>query len=149
MRFEVPQFIDTEDKIFGRLSFKEFAYIAGGCGLSYMFYRFIPSTFVSLLFIVPILGFAGALAFYRPNNKPFIEMVQSAILFFINHKLYIWKKENTPLGTKEIDISSKSGINFELPNISNSKLKEINFNIDTTGGVVPPKKANDSLNLKI
>ena len=34
MRFEVPQFVDIEDKIFGPLTFKQFIYIAGGAGVS-------------------------------------------------------------------------------------------------------------------
>ncbi len=33
MRFEVPQFIDVEDKIFGPFTFKQFLYLAGGAGL--------------------------------------------------------------------------------------------------------------------
>ena len=34
MRFEVPQFIEIEDKIFGPFTWKQFVYLAGGVGLA-------------------------------------------------------------------------------------------------------------------
>lgn len=36
MQFQVPQFIEVEDKIFGPLTFKQFVYIAGGVALMYL-----------------------------------------------------------------------------------------------------------------
>ena len=149
MKFQVPQFIDTEDKIFGPLSFKEFAYIAGGFGLSYILYRYIPSFFISAIFIILVLGFAAALAFYRPNNKPFIEMVQSALSFAMGNKLYIWKKEKKPLHTREVDVSPKSGINIAIPNLAENKLNNLRGNLDTQTKNAETKSINESLNLKI
>jgi len=35
MRFEVPQFIDVEDKLFGPLTFTQFVYLAGSGGISF------------------------------------------------------------------------------------------------------------------
>ncbi|TSC61742.1 MAG: SsrA-binding protein, partial [Parcubacteria group bacterium Athens0416_74] len=32
MQFQVPQFIEVEDKIVGPLTFKQFVFIAGGLG---------------------------------------------------------------------------------------------------------------------
>jgi len=148
MKFQVPQFIDTEDKIFGPLSFKEFAYIAGGCGLSYILYRFIPSFLFALLFIVPVIGFAAALAFYKPNNKPFIEMVQSALAFSMGNKLYIWKKENKPIKDREANKLQRAGADILIPDLSENKLKHMTLNLEqnkSTGN----KSINDSLNLKI
>lgn len=131
MKFQVPQFIDTEDKIFGPLSFKEFAYVAGGLGLSYILYRYIPSFLLALLLIIPVLGFAAALAFYRPNNKPFIDMVESAAIFWLGEKLYIWKKEKKQLATREVDFTPRSGTNINLPTLSQNKLSGLNWDLDT------------------
>lgn len=118
-----------EDKIFGPLSFKEFIYLAGGAGLSYMIYRFTPSFLLALLLIAPVMSFAIALSFYRPNNKPFIDMVQSAIVFFFGQKLYIWKKEKKPMTTREVDVSDRTGINLEVPTLSGNKLTGLNWDI--------------------
>ncbi len=149
MKFQVPQFIEMEDKIFGPLSFKEFAYVAAGFGLSYILYRYIPSFFLALIFIIPVLSFAAALAFYKPNNKPFIDMVQSALAFAMGEKLYIWKKENRPLHTKEVDVSYKHGINIPIPNLSENKLDNLRGNLDINSKNDENKSLNDSLNLKI
>ena len=130
MKFQVPQFIDTEDKLFYSLSFKEFIYLVGGAGLSYVIYRFVDPFFLALLLIFPVLGFSFLLAFYKVNNKPFIEVLQSGIKYFIGNKLYIWKKENKPVPTKEVDVSIKSGTSFNVPVVRQSKLSSLNFTLD-------------------
>ena len=42
MRFQVPQFIEVEDKIFGPLTFKQFVYVTGGVGLAVILFLFLP-----------------------------------------------------------------------------------------------------------
>ncbi len=109
-----------EDKIFGPLSFKEFIYLAGGAGLSYILYRYIPSTFIAILVIIPVISFAGLLAFYKVNNKPFIEIVESAIIFTLGKKLYIWKKEPKVL-------SKLTNLGFDLDINNKNKISETNL----------------------
>ena len=91
MRFEVPQFIDVEDKIFGPLTFKQFAYLAGGGGLAYVAFKLLPlplNIIGGLLFIA--LGLL--LAFYKINNQTFVEIAQAFLAYQIKGKLYIWKR---------------------------------------------------------
>lgn len=91
MRFEVPQFIDVEDKIFGPLTFKQFIYLLGGGGLAYVSYKIIPTPFwipVSLALVICAL----ALAFYKLNNRPFIEIAQAWISFQWKGKKFIWQR---------------------------------------------------------
>ena len=71
MRFQVPQFIDIEDKIFGPLTIKQFIYIAGGAGLSFILFRFLPLILTIPLALI-VIGMSIALAFYQINNKPLI-----------------------------------------------------------------------------
>jgi len=149
MKFQVPQFIDMEDKLIGPLSFKEFAFIAGGCGLAYILYRFIPSTLIAFIFMAPVLIFAAALAFYRPNNKPFIEMVQAAILFTLGKKLYTWQKQDKPIRTKEVDTSYIGGTSMMMPILSENKLTSLSRELDTQAASLAAKRDTDSLNLKI
>ncbi len=91
MRFEVPQFIDIEDKIFGPLTFKQFIYVAGGGGLCYGAYRLLPLYFAIPL-ILAIALLAWALAFYKINNQPFIKIGQAFIIFLTKNKLYVWQR---------------------------------------------------------
>ena len=93
MQYQVPQFIDVEDKIFGPFTFKQFIYIIGGIGLSYLLYRFIPSLILSAIPIVIVLALSAALAFYRVNNRPFINVLESAFRYSLGSRLYLWKKD--------------------------------------------------------
>lgn len=99
MQYQVPQFIEVEDKIFGPFTLKQFIYIAGAAGISAVFFLSLPFFFAFLLSI-PFVAFGGALAFVKINNKPFIEVVESAFFFFTNGKLYLWKKKGVE-ATKE------------------------------------------------
>lgn len=94
MRFEVPQFIEIEDKIIGPLTWKQFVYLAGGVGLCIIFIlnlNFIIAVILSL----PVIGLVGALAFHRVNNRPFSIFLESAVAYFTHSRLYIWRKEGT------------------------------------------------------
>ena len=99
MQFKVPQFLDIEDKIFGPFTFKQFIYLTGGAGLCFVLYRLLGF----FLGIVPMLGVAGftlALTFYRPNNKPFIHMLEASFNYLVQSKLYIWKRRKNTKNTK-------------------------------------------------
>ncbi|MBP9757972.1 MAG: PrgI family protein, partial [Candidatus Pacebacteria bacterium] len=77
MQFQVPQFIEVEDKIFGPFTFKQFVYIAGGLGLAYLLWRLLP-TFVAAPLVIGVMGFAVALAFMQYNGRPFMVALESA-----------------------------------------------------------------------
>ena len=42
MRFQVPQFIEVEDKIFGPLTLKQFLYTAGGAAVGFIIWSIFP-----------------------------------------------------------------------------------------------------------
>jgi hypothetical protein len=127
MQFRVPQFIDVEDKIFGPFTFKQFIYLAGGAGMCYILLRLLP-TFIAILFIAPVAGLALALAFYRVNNKPFIEIIEAWFNYVRRGKLYLWKKEvRKGPSTK---ITPKSEAPTYVPHLSGSKLNDISWSLD-------------------
>jgi len=127
MRFQVPQFIEVEDKIFGPLTFKQFVYVAGGAGLCIFLWFIVPFKILAIPLILAAAALSLALAFYKVNQKPFIEVMQAAVYYTLNHKLYIWKKEPKKLDKKESEVSSGEII---VPKLSGSKLKEISWALD-------------------
>lgn len=127
MQFQVPQFIDIEDKIFGPLTFKQFIYLAGGGGILFVLYKTLPF-FFTILLGVPLAIFALLLAFYKINNKPFIYIVEAYISYMFQSKLYIWKKEVKKNETKEVVPGAKPSI--PLPKLSDSKLKDLAWSLD-------------------
>lgn len=129
MRFQVPQFIDIEDKIFGPLTIKQFIYIAGGAGLCFILFRFLPLILVIPLGVI-IVGFSLGLAFYKINNKPLIYIIQSAVGYFFSNKLYLWrKKEKKPEKNTQID-RQKENLVVSIPKLSEGKLHELTWSLD-------------------
>ena len=126
MQFRVPQFIEVEDKIFGPFTFKQFIYLVGGVGLSFVLYKTLPF-FIAVIFILPVIASSLALAFYKINNKPFIYIVEASIRYALSHKLYLWKKEE-----KKAEEKKKEGVSVPnyVPRLSDSKLKDIAWSLD-------------------
>ncbi|NCN52714.1 PrgI family protein [Candidatus Parcubacteria bacterium] len=100
MRFEVPQFIEIEDKIIGPFTWKQFIYIAGGGGAVLVLYFTLPFILFAILG-VPIAALAGFLAFHKINNRPFSVFLESMVSYFMGNKLYLWKKKQGQIITAE------------------------------------------------
>jgi hypothetical protein len=140
MRFQVPQFIEVEDKIFGPLTIKQFIYIAGGGGLSFILFRFLPLP-IAILLIIIVLGFSLALAFYKVNDKPLIYVVQSAFGYFFSDKLYLWKKKDkSPEKAKESMINKLTQSPIYVPKLSQSKLHDLTWSLDIKESLNPVTK---------
>lgn len=132
MRYQVPQFIEVEDKIFGPFTFKQFAYMAGGAGIAFLAYRFLP-LFIGIFIIVPALGLGAALAFYKVNGRPFIDMLESAFNYVLSSKLYIWKKEDKKpedMERKAVEEIAAEASGLYVPKLSESKLKDLTWSLD-------------------
>ena len=130
MQFQVPQFIEVEDKIFGQLTLKQFIYLAGGVGMCAVLYVFISIKFLAIILMLPIAAFAISLTFIKMNGKPFIDFVQSGFYYLIGSKLYTWKKsEKKPVSTP-VEEAKKIGSLLQVPKLSESKLKDLTWSLD-------------------
>jgi uncharacterized membrane protein len=127
MRFQVPQFIDVEDKIFGPFTLKQFIYIAGGLSIAVASVTLL-GVFLGLLVASPIVILAGALAFYKVNNRPFINFLESAFKYSAKSKLYIWQKKEPE--EKVMEEKERKYSSLVVPNLSSSKLKDMNWELD-------------------
>ncbi|MEX2013724.1 MAG: PrgI family protein [Parcubacteria group bacterium] len=142
MRFQVPQFIEIEDKIFGPLTFKQFIYIAGGVGLSVVLFLLLP-TFLAIIIALPIILFAAALAFYKVNSKPFVNVVEAFVKYTLTNKLYIWKKEEKQVISNKEQEVRKPIEQVYVPKLSRSKLKELTWNLDIKENLNPVTSNED------
>ena len=142
MRFQVPQFIDVEDKIFGPLTLKQFIYLAGGGGLSFLIYVFLNSFILAAIPIMVIMGISAAFAFYKVNNKPLVNTVEAAFKYYLGGKLYIWRKESNirPQTTDSVVKDAKNYASIFVPKISDSKLKDLSWSLDIKESVYSNKK---------
>jgi hypothetical protein len=128
MRYQVPQFIEVEDKIFGPLTIKQFLYVAGGAAIAFMLWNLLPK-FIAPFIAIPILIFAASLAFYRFNDQPFINAVENAVKYFFGNKLYVWKKQQKPVKKQE-GVTSDTNQTLQIPKMSDSKLKDLSWSLD-------------------
>ena len=80
---------------------------------------------------IPILaigGFALALAFYRPNNKPFIHMVEAGFKYFFQDKLYVWKRAREE--EKQAEKKEIVPPQIREARLSGSKLRDLAWSLD-------------------
>lgn len=90
MQFEVPQFIEVEDKIFGPLTWRQFLYLGGGLGMAVVIFLTLPFI-IFVLIGVPLALLSGALAFYPVNNRPFSYFLEAIVNYFSGQRLYLWR----------------------------------------------------------
>ena len=129
MQFQVPQFIEVEDKIFGPLTFRQFIYLGGGVGTGYIMYRVLPF-FIAVPIALGCIGFAAALAFYKYNGRPFILAVESAFFYMTRTKLYLWNNSRKAQNALENKRVSAQSAETYAPKLSESKLHDLAWNLD-------------------
>lgn len=93
MRFEVPQFIEVEDKIFGPFTWRQFLYLGGGVGMAVVLFFTVPFV-IFVIFGIPLAALAGALAFFPVNNRPFSYFLESVFTYITSKRLYLWRQKN-------------------------------------------------------
>ena len=144
MRYQTPQFIEIESKIFGPLTLKQFIYLVGGIGIIFLLYIVLPIWLVFLAGL-PVGAFSLALAFYKVNNQPFIKVVENAFKYLSSARLYLWKKTPAkPAPKKELEKPAGQslparglqaggplgGAQLYIPKITKSKLKDLAWSLD-------------------
>ncbi len=95
MEFSIPQFIEKEAKIVGPLTFKQFAFLGLAVLVSVALFFLLPKTIFFILSPV-LVGFAGALAFYKKEGIPLPDLIIGFFAFLFKPKIYLWKKKGVP-----------------------------------------------------
>ncbi len=136
MEYQVPQFIEVEDKLVGPLSLKQFIYVAGAGGLCVVFFFYLNIIFAILLSI-PVISLAGALAFYKVNGKPFVEVLEAGFSYYTGAKLFLWKRKEPQAG--EVSAAAAAAAAAEeaartpvrgTPKLTRGKLSELAWSLD-------------------
>lgn len=113
MQFQVPQFIEAEDKIVGPLSLREFMYIGIAGAVCLILYFMVNQTF--WIIAAPLLMGAGiALAFIKINTRSLPDVVRTALAFYWRPQTYIWQPEGA-ITDKEGQLRALVGKKIVLP----------------------------------
>lgn len=131
MRFQVPQFVEVEDKIIGPFTLPQFIYLAGGVGFLVAMWLLLP-LWLAVLIGGPVALLGAALAFYKVNDRPFISVLQSALEYGLKDKLYIWDKSRVqPPKTPDVDVlkQGEDPAKF-VPAATSAKIKDLAWSLD-------------------
>jgi hypothetical protein len=141
MEYQVPQFIEIEDKIIGPLTLKQFIYISGTAGLSVVYIFYTP-LIVAILLTIPTVALGVSLAFYKVNGKPFIEVLEAGFNYYTGPKFFLWKhkdptaKELTNAATAARAAETAAQIPVGTPKLTRGKLSELAWSLDVSTGEV-------------
>jgi len=128
MLFNIPQFIDKEDKIVGFLTAKQLGWLFGAGTVLIVLWTILDTTGL-IIAAVPVIGVFGALAFYQPNGQPLIAFVLSSISFVFHPKVYIWRRVSEKEVAKKIE-KKKNDATRTQKEISPDKIAEISKLLD-------------------
>ncbi len=91
-RFQLPQFIETETKLVGPFTLRQFLWIAGGAAVLFLLFMTIGGIW-ALVIGIPIAGVFVALAFIKINSMPLVNYIAYALSYLLNPKRYLYTKE--------------------------------------------------------
>ncbi|MBI5140339.1 MAG: PrgI family protein [Candidatus Vogelbacteria bacterium] len=137
MQFQVPQFIEVEDKLFGPFTFKQFVYLLGAGGFAFIVYTYVEGFYTKVLLIAPVSGFGLALAFLKVNDRPFINYLESAVRFYLGNKLYVWRKEPKETQKAKETTTGETPAAY-TPKLTAGKLKDLSWSLDIHGKIPAP-----------
>lgn len=131
-QYQVPQFIDIEDKIIGPLTIKQFIYLASGGGAIVASFYLLPF----ILFIaaaVPIAALSLGLAFLKINGIPFPKVLASMIGYLMKPHLYLWKQLPPEVKKAASGPADKPETIMKVPKLTESKLQDLSWSLDIKG----------------
>lgn len=95
MKFQVPQFIETETRLIGPFTLKQFLFVAGGVATMAMEYIVFSGVWLVLLLLLTA-GFFGALAFIKVDGEPLLNVLAYMLGYALGAKRYIYTPDDKP-----------------------------------------------------
>lgn len=130
MLFNIPQFIDKEDKIVGPLTAKQLGWMFGAGGVMLLLWAALDTS-AFIMASIPVLALFGALAFYRPNNMSLIAFIFSSVQFFFRPKMYIWKRVPEIINVKKKTHKKIKAVSRDTKMVNSDKIEEITRLLDS------------------
>lgn len=145
MRYQVPQFVDIEDKIIGPFTLKQFLMYLVAVFVLIPVYLFSDlSLFITIA--LPVIGIAGAFAHLKINGKPLAGVLTNGFFFLTKGQLYVWRRTSKPkpLTLKDAQweelTSAREAAQEEL-----TSLTKLAQTLETEGHIVQSEDIEDPL----
>jgi len=105
-QFQVPQFIDVEDKILGSITMRQFFIMLTPLVIGGILY-FILDLWLTIIVFIPITAITAIFAFYKPNGMRFSRFLFSFLSYTFKPRLYMWKQEENAHLLESLEIKQK------------------------------------------
>jgi hypothetical protein len=112
MQFQVPQFIETEDKIVGPFTMREFIYVGIAGGISAMLYFTVQTALWAIASVI-LFGGAVALSFVKIEGRPLVKVLGAAFGFYWKPQTYLWKSEMKAPTVTKTTAKKEGGVSLE------------------------------------
>ncbi len=116
MQFQVPQFIETEDKIVGPFTMRQFIYVAVAGAFGFILY-FAVQLWLFIIVSSFLFGLALSLAFVTVNSQPLTRVILAAFNFYWKPQAYVWQPEQTETKKGEAAMRPLTSGNLQLEDI--------------------------------
>lgn len=141
MRYQVPQFVDIEDKIIGPFTLKQFLmYVAATMVLVPVYLASDLSLFITIA--LPVFGIAAAFAHVKIANRSLATTVYNFFTYVAGGQMWIWRRTAKPKKLLIKDINWQA----EQAESANHNMSPLAFKaqaLETEGNTVKAEETED------
>jgi hypothetical protein len=94
MRFQVPQFVDIQDKIIGPLTLRQFLYYVVAVMFLTPVYMFSDLGLL-ITIAIPVLGVAALFAHGKFYGQSFGAILMSGLSYLMGDKMFLWRRTSS------------------------------------------------------
>ena len=151
MQYYIPQFIESESKVIGPLSIKQFFLIAGPITFIVILYFIFKNLLVVFLIGIVIIGGGVMLALFKFQGQDLVAVLSHGIMYLLKPKQYIWtKRGQEKMNLKEVEkIIEKKEEAVPVQRTTESRLKKISWEIQTKPKEGKEESVEENLPLRI
>jgi len=145
-QYKVPQDVESEDKLIGPLSLRQFIYVVIGvvwAGLMFFILRptgnsdaAIVNYVIMAVVIIPITGFFLLLGFGKRQEQSFEKYFVALVRFYFVPRVRIWDKDLSTVELIKEEVKAPEIITQK--NVSRSSLQQLALVMDTHGSIKDP-----------
>jgi len=141
LQFQVPQFVDVEDKIIGPLTAKQFLMFVVNALLVAAFYVAF-SLPVTVALTVPVTIFFLLLAFYKVNGRSFVWFLYAVAHYLFTGKMFLWERrgEIAPVRVSSVEavesVRVRRGLRAGYTAAIEPRIQRLARILDTSGNTI-------------
>ncbi|MDP2856316.1 MAG: PrgI family protein [bacterium] len=127
--FQVPQFIDIEDKIIGPLTLKQFLFLVSAGIIIFILYSILQFWLWIIVSII-VAGAGMGFAFVKINGQSLSKVALNGFKYLIRPRLYVWQRGQAKKSIAPKPVVPKKEPIKEKKRLSQEELEELAKKLD-------------------